>query len=369
MQPSFTWLEVLLLVGAAHSVLMAVTLLNIRRGNRLANRIFALVLFVFAATISLHTLAASEYIVAYPHLAKIEPPLVFLVGPLFYFYVVAMIEGQVGFRKKQLWHLVPFLTCVAVLAPFYFASHEAKVAHILSDHQQDCAHCLILYWAAVAHILAYVMAITRRLWRSKTSIGTSQMTWLRTLLFAMAINWCLALVLQLASPNIQGGDYVWLLVSLNIYLVGYTGLRRPEVFSGAVASARDPLQQKKYERSTLTEEKADEYQRKLEQFMASEKPYLDGDLTLPALAKKLAITTHHLSQIINERLQQNFFEFVNTHRVEEAKRRIEVPENQHINLAGIALDVGFNSISSFNTAFKKHTGITPSEFRERGNEG
>jgi len=99
--------------------------------------------------------------------------------------------------------------------------------------------------------------------------------------------------------------------------------------------------------------------------MVSEKPFLDSDITLPNLAKRLAISTHHLSQVINDKLQKNFFEFVNYYRVEEAKENIAEPANHNLNLAEIGFDVGFNSISSFNAAFKKHSGTTPSQYRER----
>ena len=99
--------------------------------------------------------------------------------------------------------------------------------------------------------------------------------------------------------------------------------------------------------------------------MEREKPYLDANLTLQELAGRVSISLNHLSQLLNERLNQTFFDFVNSYRVQEAKRELCNPAKAHLTILAIAYDVGFNSKSSFNSAFKKHTGITPSEFKRR----
>jgi AraC-like DNA-binding protein len=82
----------------------------------------------------------------------------------------------------------------------------------------------------------------------------------------------------------------------------------------------------------------------------------------------MSIPVHHLSQVLNDRLQQNFFDFVNSYRVEEVRRRISEPSGRTLTLMAIALDAGFNSKSVFNTAFRKYTCMTPSEFRKKAIE-
>src|SRR4030095_13495565 len=94
------------------------------------------------------------------------------------------------------------------------------------------------------------------------------------------------------------------------------------------------------------------------------RPNTKGGVTLQKLAKTLAISPHHLSQIINEQLNQNFFDFINYHRIEEAKRMLVDPARPHYSILAISEEVGFNSKSAFNAAFKKHTDMTPSEFRK-----
>jgi AraC-like DNA-binding protein len=101
--------------------------------------------------------------------------------------------------------------------------------------------------------------------------------------------------------------------------------------------------------------------------MEHERPFTDGDLTIQKLAAQLSVPSHHLSQVINERLNQTFSDFINSYRVEEAKRRLLDPAAKHLSILGIAEEVGFNSKSSFNSVFKKHTNMTPSEFRSGNN--
>ena len=98
--------------------------------------------------------------------------------------------------------------------------------------------------------------------------------------------------------------------------------------------------------------------------MDKEKPYLNSTITLNDLSEKLAVSSHNLSEVINTRLQQSFFDFINTYRVEEVKKALTDPAKSHYTLLSIALDCGFNSKTSFNTVFKKHTRLTPSQYKQ-----
>jgi ligand-binding sensor domain-containing protein/AraC-like DNA-binding protein len=121
--------------------------------------------------------------------------------------------------------------------------------------------------------------------------------------------------------------------------------------------------QDKYRLSTLTDGKLKEYMARLERAMEMEKLYLDPDLTLVKLAESAGIPAKHLSQLINERYELNFNDFINRQRVEEAKRKLLDPAAREFKLLRIAFESGFNSKSVFNSAFKKITGLSPSEFR------
>ena len=96
--------------------------------------------------------------------------------------------------------------------------------------------------------------------------------------------------------------------------------------------------------------------------MQTKKPYLNPELNIYQLSDDLKLKKHHLSQVINEKSGMNFFDFVNTFRVEEIKRNLANPSMTNYTLLGIGLESGFNSKATFNSAFKKFTGLTPSDF-------
>jgi AraC-like DNA-binding protein len=108
---------------------------------------------------------------------------------------------------------------------------------------------------------------------------------------------------------------------------------------------------------------------RLRLFMQTEKPWLNPDLSLEELAVAVGQKPKMLSIVINETLGQNFFDFINHYRVDEAKRLLTNPVDEKITVLEVLYAVGFNSKSSFNTLFKKYTGLTPTEFRRRQEVG
>ncbi|MBD3166115.1 helix-turn-helix domain-containing protein [bacterium] len=99
--------------------------------------------------------------------------------------------------------------------------------------------------------------------------------------------------------------------------------------------------------------------------MESDHLFTDSDLTLKQLADRLDVSPHNLSEVINTRMGQNFFDFVNGYRVGQVKRDLVDPEKQNLKMLAIAFDAGFRSKSSFNQTFKKHVGVPPSEYRQK----
>ena len=115
--------------------------------------------------------------------------------------------------------------------------------------------------------------------------------------------------------------------------------------------------QNQAQKETFEKEKAE-----LLNFMEKEKPFLNPEITLPELSKKLKLSSNQLSQILNSGFGKNFNEFINDFRVKMVKEKMIAPENSHLSLLGIAFESGFNSKASFNRVFKKTTGLSPSQF-------
>jgi AraC-like DNA-binding protein len=97
-------------------------------------------------------------------------------------------------------------------------------------------------------------------------------------------------------------------------------------------------------------------------FMEKEKPYRQPNITIQELADTMQISKHHLSQVINERLEKNFYDFINQYRVAEAQLLLVNPKYRHLTNLAVAEEAGFNSKATFNAVFKKQTGQTPSEY-------
>ena len=160
-------------------------------------------------------------------------------------------------------------------------------------------------------------------------------------------------------PNIDMG--IGLLISVGLYAIGYTGLRKSIFFTDPADKRTDT---KKYKNSGLTAELKDIYTNRLEKVMKDMKFYKENSLTLSSLAEKISISTNHLSQIINEQFHQSFNDFINEYRIKEAKQLISSESSENLKLLSIGYEVGFNSKSAFNAAFRKITGMSPSAFRK-----
>jgi len=120
----------------------------------------------------------------------------------------------------------------------------------------------------------------------------------------------------------------------------------------------------KYEKSGLKEHDAGEYHLRLLKYMQDNKPYLDNELRLRVLAEALSIPEAHLSQVINEKEQLTFFDFVNKYRAEEAKSLMDSGKNK--SLKEVGYQAGFNNRTSFTNAFKKFKGMTPAQYLKSG---
>ena len=98
--------------------------------------------------------------------------------------------------------------------------------------------------------------------------------------------------------------------------------------------------------------------------METAKPFLNPSLSIRNLAEEIKMNPRELSILINQQLKQHFFDFVNEYRINEAMKILKDPTKNELTVLEILYEVGCNSKSSFNTAFKKHTGVTPTEFRK-----
>ncbi len=362
------WFSVILLAGATQGIFLSLALFNLPRGNRAGNRFLAGLLLLFALALAWRAAAHAQHEFAAAQLRAVEIATILCFGPLLWFHAKALTGPSFRGERQQLFHFLPALVYVLVYLVLAWPGELGKFNQPAVIYFTPLSG---LNWLALAHVLVYLSAAlydlrqhAHRLQSSFSSLEHLQLNWLHFLLCFCALDWMLVFVWQLFGFQNELAQLPWLFLSFVLYAIGYFALRQPEIFSGEMRAALASMPAaSKYQKSTLTTGKAEEYLHKLQEFMARQKPHRDSGLNLPGLAKMLALPPHHLSQIINEKLQQNFFEFVNRHRVAEAQQLLRDPARAHLNIAEIGFTAGFSSISAFNAAFKKITGITPSQFR------
>ncbi|WP_315821156.1 helix-turn-helix domain-containing protein [Paraflavitalea speifideaquila] len=153
---------------------------------------------------------------------------------------------------------------------------------------------------------------------------------------------------------------VKLLTTIGIFAIAYLNVQHAHQVAPVVMEMpAGPAE--KYKFSKLDHETAQAIQLQLQQLVDTEKFYLQRDLKQKEVADKLATSVHHLSQVLNEHMGISFPDFVNQQRIEAAKKMLIAGDNSKIE--SIALDTGFNNKVSFNKAFKKFTGFTPSQYK------
>lgn len=296
-----------------------------------------------------------------------------LHGVFALFYTKALITEHFKLRQRDLLHLIPFMAALVFVFYPYLNGQQISGAE---------RNGLMVVKFVIATI--YLMVSLRLLQQYRRKIGDLfshpsailELNWLRLLIWSFLTILFISIFSQLIHhfTAIQigqfGGFYTNLLIVLLVFLIGFFGFRQTMIFAPGhlltdLSSEEVASAQKKTSGFNPT---TDAYQVLLD-FMQVQKPYLEPELTLYRLADQLNLPAYQLSQHINQHSGSNFFDFVNQYRIEEVKRQIKAGQARHKTLLAIALDSGFNSKAAFNRAFKKFTGITPSEYRKMHSKG
>ncbi len=384
-EPSLNWLSVINLLGVVQGLFLAIVFFTVKKGNRTANHILGLLLLVLAFIVLEIFLGYTGYIRYVPLLVNLEEPVVFLIGPLTYFYTLALLETGFRFQwKKHGVHLIPFFLQSMGRMPFYLQSNAYKLQDTAGAFHQPIEkwipaekilyfpeyQFLVSFWldvVAITFIIAYqlycfwlIRQYAKKQNESIWGLSDLSLRWLIRTLTLFSLFLLVVAFFSLTSEDDTGDIYIatscsFIFYSLSFYLI--THLQETVL-------EKDP--RKKYERSVLDGAMAADIRQKLEHCIHTEKPYLNSELTMPLLAEQLKVSVHHLSQVINEQYGLNFSDFINQFRVEEMKARLRDARFHHFKIEQIAFDTGFNSKSTFQAAFKKFTGQTPSAYRKHG---
>ena len=354
----------------------------------------------------------------YPHLVGATHPFPLLFAPFVYLYVSVCAREDQRFHWRDTLHFLPFVIGYIAMFPFLFGySAEEKAITDSADYHSDYQWFFTLSFIAFVVVSGvYFVLAYRKINHYERVIGENfgynegiSLQWLQLLLlgFVAIVTVLVTVYVVEYSLEIDTGFNIeilfFALFILLIFLIGFWGIRYQGIFgasrtgsvshtggashtgsvsrTGGVTNLSDKSDSSdksdgvdnfntfeeetkapEYRKSGLKAEEAPELHQQLLQLMQTEKPYLEPKLSLAQLAEILGVLPNHLSQIINQYEAKNFYDFVNSYRVEEFIALAKKDTDKNFNLLGLAFEAGFNSKSSFNQVFKKFKGKTPSEF-------
>lgn len=358
------WLSVVVLFGVLQGAILFLAIIRSKKGNVKANRLLAYFILIITLTLSgryFYTLHPFTLLNA--KILFVGDFIIFLLGPMLYFYLLELFKVEPEYKVHPAVHILPAVIYLIIIFPFFTADREGFIE--LSKNYTDVFIGIEIF--AIFQNTFYIILCSRILNRyvkenDSQNSSAAQVKFYKVLLgitLTGLIFWAVSLGFRLLDPE-GAGDYlgyqlVWIALSCAVIALGYYTLKNPEAISL-------PVTVKKYESKPSGIENINELSLNLEKIMLEKKPYLNPRLTLPELAEMSGISTHLLSRIINEKHQKNFFSYINSYRIEEFKKIVERQEKKNLTLLAIAYEAGFNSKTTFNTAFKKLTNQTPKEY-------
>ena len=309
-----------------------------------------------------------------PKLIVIGSSLMLLEGPLLYIYTLLATNKIKKLRLKHTLHSIPFLLFTVYFAHKVYNLRRTDLYEAISSLFNDNNNIMVMAFGILNHFhLIIYLALSIILLRNYTKQLSNNysfteginLRWLKNLIFgitAIAVLIVVGLIFSDIFPLITHyvkGSFIFSAFALLPFYMSFYVLTQKLTYAESDVN----LESTKYESSGLSKEASRKIALQLSEYMELEKPFLDSKLSIKELSGVLKLHTKQLSQVINENFEQNFFNYINNHRVEEFKRRLVDSENDNFTLIAVAYDCGFNTKSSFNSIFKKVTGMTPSTYK------
>ncbi len=354
-----------LLFIAILGLVWAYILFTHRRGNMAANRFLAVLVSILATFLLRRTANIEENNFSL-YLYFISHGFIFLIGPSIYFHITYLTGGKASFRRLVK-HSAAAALSIALMTVLFFYRCEIDKVEDLTFLKIASIFFISLQ---VIHVLGYVIYsgklvadYAKKCESYYSTISRINLRWVKQLLMitsilGIAIFGMYFLIVTGGYYEINNtADFLFLLlISIIIASIVYKSWRQPEVVSGLYEEPG------KYKNSPLSDVDSKELKEKLEHLLEQEKAYLTQELNLNQLAELVGTQSYLLSQLLNEKYGENFFNFINGHRVNFAIKKIQEGDLSSRTLEAIAYESGFNSKSTFNRAFKKKMGCTPNEF-------
>lgn len=323
-----------------NSLAVIVFLLLIKQGNPKTRTLMSFLLLAIAVKVSYPLLMyfKDELGIIRRPLFALNRSAYFSFGPLLFLYLRSVVKQPL----TPAWIIAMFLPALVPLVAVGF-------------------HFRVPLWTMQLDLLAFLVLSFIQLRKNdrekqEDRLYAADRQWYLSLFGSFVIIWLVANLLMIDSSL-----YLIELIMVFILLFYIDLVLAVKAYWLRKGDESEP---QKYKNSRLSDKEEDEIVGLLISLMELEKAYLDPAVTLPKVAGAIGVKSYKVSQIINQKFNMTFNEYINSYRIADVKTALKQPENRDLKIACLAFDYGFNSISVFNTAFKKFEKSTPSQFRE-----
>jgi AraC-like DNA-binding protein len=350
--------------------------------NNAANRYQGFLLLTLTLCILEMVLNMTGFITRVLFVTNTTEPLNLAIGPLLYLFIKRSID-QTG-SKKEFLHLLPVFLYLVYIFPDFLQPDEFKynsyvnsfhpgwpLATVETTFRNDPLNIKkYLNIVTAGQILAYITFAVLKLHKRAKSSGSSffrtddeTLRSLRNMVFHIL---AIIIIFIIVKINFQGdlGDYfIGIYVSLFVMITTFRIMNDSTYFDRS-ASFMD-ISMGKYRKSSLTDPGKQKILNSIVSEFENKEYYTENLASLSDLSRRIGESQHHVSQVINEKLDKSFFELLASYRVEKAKQILSDENSGKLTIEEISEMVGYNSKTAFNNAFRKITGQTPSEFRNQ----
>jgi AraC-like DNA-binding protein len=364
---TFKLLDVIVLIGICQGVFLSLTIQRISNNNKKANAILSILIIISTLMLVGRVLMLrffSEWVFLW---AIVFDVVIYLFGPLFYLYTKRLLFKENAPIVLNKLHFLPAFTFLLVACCYLLYYTPAEYFQAYRRGELFLMFDLVLITGMVSNFYYLVRSfgLLRKFRHTEKDTFSFNQGPIRFITFfliaigAIMVAWLLGyLNTKLFDSFLTyiGYDAIWIAIPVFIYIIGYFSLKQPELFR--IASQKDEIPKK----SRLAKEEVYQLQEKLDSLMINERVYLQSNLTLAEVSEKIETSTNNLSWLLNNTYETTFYDFINGYRVKEFVIKVSNEEHLLHTILALSMDVGFNSKSTFNKAFKSEMNETPSDF-------
>jgi AraC-like DNA-binding protein len=375
--------DVIIILGVFQGLLLSVFFIKNSGGKRRSNLFQGLLLISLTLAIFEEWLNNTGYIVRVLYLTNFSESLNFVFAPCLYFYIWTSLNPD---SKRKAWvHFIPFFFWTLYMIFHFIQPDELKYNSYLQTKHPDwdylpyndqisddplgirryVNHFMLLQLAVYIFMAVNTLVIRFRssgesFFRTKNILLIVLRNFMINILILITIMVITKIYFGMRSDI--GGYFIASYVSFIIYATTWQVLNRSDFFD--TPGSFFPFTAAKYRKSSLSDASKEQILKKILSEMEVNSYFTNNLASLAGLARQINESSHHVSQVINEKMNKNFFEMLAYYRVEYAKKLILQDKQGKITVEELAELVGYNSKSSFNSAFRKYTSKTPSEYRK-----